>query len=258
MYLISGMHRSGTSLVARLFHRAGADLGSPDTLYGPDRWNPDGYFEQKEIQAVNIPLIHGAWGKLAYFRLPATRTILRRAARRHAQIASVAAKYQDKVVKETRFCLTLPAWLAHGAQFRGIIICLRDPSAVAQSLRRRNWIVEGLGYRLWLAHVQRLLQHAGDIPTWLLRYENILDPKSFPSEFEPAARFLGLQLDDQWLAQLCQENVKPAWDHHRAHAAKLPPEVHQLWQKLLSQHADQRMTNTHPAPSLKNHPGAIT
>lgn len=254
MYLISGMHRSGTSLVAQLFHRAGADLGSSDTLYGADRWNPGGYFEQKEVQAVNIPLIHGPWGKLTYFRLPNTSTILRRAARRQQQIATVAAKYQDKVVKETRFCLTLPAWLAHGAQIRLIIICLRNPSAVAQSLRRRNWIQERLAYRLWQIHLQRLLQHVGEIPTWLVRYDHLLDPEKFSAEIGPAARLCGLQLDQQRLRQLCQENVKPTWDHHCERTPDLPPEVESMWQKLLSQHADQRLTQSHPHPPV---PGAI-
>ena len=30
MKIISGMHRSGTSLVARLFYESGADMGNPN------------------------------------------------------------------------------------------------------------------------------------------------------------------------------------------------------------------------------------
>ena len=246
MYLISGMHRSGTSLVAQLFHRAGADLGNPDTLNGPDRWNPDGYFEQREVQAVNIPLIHGPWGKLAYFRLPTTRTILRRADRRHSQIAQVASVYKDKIVKETRFCLTLPAWLEHGAEVRKMMICLRDPAAVAQSLSRRNWIVRALGYRLWMIHLQRLIQHVSGIPTWIVRYENILDPERFSAEFGSAAKFFGLELDEQQLLQLSQKSVKPLFNHHQDQAAELPAGIRDLWQELLARHANQSDTAARP------------
>ena len=42
MKIITGMHRSGTSLVAQIAHRAGAEMGDPETFYRPDRWNPDG------------------------------------------------------------------------------------------------------------------------------------------------------------------------------------------------------------------------
>ena len=102
MRIISGMHRSGTSLVARLFFEAGADLGDPATFYPPDRWNPGGYFEQPAIHAINMPLINGPFWKFAYFRLPSTRTILRRARRKSDAIAAAALAYRGRVVKETR------------------------------------------------------------------------------------------------------------------------------------------------------------
>ena len=76
------MHRSGTSLVARLFFEAGEDLGDPANFYRPDRWNPDGYFEQPDIHAINMPLVHGIWGRLSYFAPPSTHAVLKRGCRR--------------------------------------------------------------------------------------------------------------------------------------------------------------------------------
>ena len=67
MKLIAGMHRSGTSLVARLAFELGADFGDPETFYRPDRWNPDGYFEQIDIHAINMPLINGPLWKFSLF-----------------------------------------------------------------------------------------------------------------------------------------------------------------------------------------------
>ena len=261
MYVISGMHRSGTSLVARLFYEAGADMGEADTFYPADRWNPDGYFEQADIHAVNFPLVNGSWGRLAYFCLPSPRTVLARAERRREQIAQTAITYSDKVVKETRFCLTLPAWLAHGARIRGVLICLRHPSAVARSLRRRNWITLRLAYRLWLVHLQRLTDHLAEIPVWLVRYENILDPVSFRAEFSPAAKFFQLQLDEERLDQLHQENVKRSWNHHAALEMECPPLVDQLWRQLLARHAAQFVPPTEgnplSLPGNRQTPGTI-
>ena len=239
MFLISGMHRSGTSLVARLLYEAGAAMGEADTFYPADRWNPDGYFEQAEIQAVNFSLVHGPWGRLAYFHLPKTQTIVARAESHREEIAQTALKYQNTVVKDTRFCLTLPAWLVHGAQIRGVLICLRHPTAIARSLRRRNWITQGLAYRLWRVHLQRLLDHVADIPVWFIRYENILESSSFSAEFAPAARFVELPLDDNRLTQLYNENVKRAWNHHATLDSACPSAVEPLWQHLLARHAAQ-------------------
>ena len=47
MYLITGMHRSGTSLVAQIFFEVGMDFGDPENFYPADRWNPDGYFGKR-------------------------------------------------------------------------------------------------------------------------------------------------------------------------------------------------------------------
>ena len=239
MYLISGMHRSGTSLVARLFHEAGADLGDVNSLYPADRWNPGGYYEQGDIHSINIPLVNGPWGKLAYLRLPSTETILTRAKSRGEQIAQTAMKYSDKVVKETRFCLTLPAWLAHGTEFQGVLVCLRHPAAVVRSLRKRNWITHRLGYHLWRVHIERLMEYFEKIPFWFVRYESILDLPKFASEFAPAARFFQLSLSDVQLDRLYNQNVQPSWNRQPSVETSCPPLVEQLWERLLSLHAAQ-------------------
>ena len=214
-------------------------MGEADTFYPGDRWNPDGYFEQADIHAVNFPLVNGPWGRLAYFRLPTTKTIVTRARSRRDMIARTALKYQNTVVKDTRFCLTLPAWVAYGAQIRGVLICLRHPTAVARSLRRRNWITQRLAYRLWRVHLQRLLDHVADIPVWYVRYENILESSRFCAEFAPAARFFDMPLDESRLVQLFNENVKRAWNHHGTVALECPSTVEPLWQQLRAQHAAQ-------------------
>lgn len=239
MELITGMHRSGTSLVARLFFESGADLGDATSFHRPDKWNPDGYFEQPDIHAINMPLIHGAWGRLAYYRLPSTEMILKRAESCHEQIVTAAEKYDRKIVKETRFCLTLPAWLSHGAEVKRILVCLREPASVVRSLQRRNWITRGLGYRLWLAHVRRLIEQAGDIPLWYIRYENLLEPAAFGREMAAAMRFFDLDQDGQRLEALRRETVKPTWNHASRAGTTTPRPVQELWGRLLEQHAAQ-------------------
>ncbi len=45
--IITGMHRSGTSLAAQIFYRAGLFMG--DNLMEPSPNNPDGYFEDRDV-----------------------------------------------------------------------------------------------------------------------------------------------------------------------------------------------------------------
>ncbi len=251
MDILTGMHRSGTSLVARLFLEAGADLGDTNSFYRPDRWNPGGYFEQPEIHAINMPLINGPWGKFTYFRLPSTQKIIARARRRSRQIAHTAARYEAGLVKDTRFCLTLPAWLACGAAVDRIVICLRHPGAIAASLRRRNFAPAAFAYRLWQAHLERLIEHSSGLSRWFVRYERIVDPALFRDELVPALRFLGQHAGDEDLRRWQGEIVKPHWNHHDGDFHDEPSSVKQLWQELLDLHASQ---GTECAPSVSDTP----
>lgn len=241
MHLITGMHRSGTSMVARLFLEAGADFGDPSGFYGPDQWNPEGYFEQREIQAVNMSLIHGPWGRLAYFLPPGPRRIELRASRDlGASIDDISRRHEGRFVKENRFCLTLSAWRRQGAQFESIVLCLRDPHAVAISLRRRNKIPLRLGYQLWRLHLDRLLEASEAIPMHLIRYEHLLEPRTFSRELGAAFEAVGLQVRDVDLERLEQEVVRRDLDHSPTPDRKvLPTPVEQLWSSLRERHRAQ-------------------
>lgn len=239
MYLISGMHRSGTSLVARFFFEAGADLGDSRTFYRPDRWNPDGYFEQPEIHAINMPLINGPWGKFSYLCLPSTKTVLRRGERLRDQMTETGAKYQHKVVKETRFCLTLPAWRQLGTDIEGVIICLRHPTEVARSLQRRNRITHSISYRLWRIHLERLLEHTQDVPTRFVLYENVLDDQLVVQELRAAIQSVGVSCDPQGIRRLHGDLVRARPASAVRNRPSLPPAASKLWNQLLEKHASQ-------------------
>ena len=57
--IITGMHRSGTSLVASYLERAGLDIGRD--LLGPDVGNPKGYFEDARMHDIHLEMLrrHG-------------------------------------------------------------------------------------------------------------------------------------------------------------------------------------------------------
>ena len=241
MKIIAGMHRSGTSLAARLFYEAGAAMGRDDTFYRADRWNPEGYYEQPEIHAVNIPLVNGPYGRMSYLFLPSTRTILRRSRKRDMadKIRTAIELYGDMVVKDPRFCLTLPAWQDHEARIHGVLVCLRDPIAVLGSLRKRNRTTPGHAFRLWLQHNQRVLENTEDVPVWYLYYPNLLDDDAYDDEMASALRFFGLATTADERRLLRQRCVRSQMDHNPAVPTRYPPAVGTLWSELRDRHRRQ-------------------
>src|SRR5262245_57953734 len=54
---VLGMHRSGTSVAARLMNLLGIDLGVEEHLLGPQPDNPKGFWEYQPILALNEELL---------------------------------------------------------------------------------------------------------------------------------------------------------------------------------------------------------
>jgi len=240
MNIITGMHRSGTSAIARIFHEAGADMGDTSTFYRPDIWNPDGYFEQPDIHAVNMPLIHGPWGRLAYFRLPAEETISKRAEKIHGRIAATTKKYADKLVKETRFCLTLNAWRAHGANIQKILICIREPIETARSITKRNKIPERFALHLWHEHYRRLLAQVADARIWLVHYNHLLADSLRLNEIQGALHFMDLDATRENADKIWAAVIKPSMNHQKSTTTFYPLKIEALWRDLTEIHRKQR------------------
>lgn len=238
MKLIAGMHRSGSSLVAQLCYRLGADLGDPATFYPPDKWNPGGYYEQRDIQEININLINGMWGRLAYLRLPAVQTILRRSTRLAEAIKRADVKYRDRIIKENRFCITLPAWRGHHARIDKLLVCLRDPQAVARSLWRRNKIPAHMAYSLWMEHYRRLDLYRSDIETAYIYYNNLLDANRAREEIGNACRFLEITTSSTDIDTVLKQTVITG--RRRDEHAPLPHTIQSMWAELISRHERQR------------------
>ncbi len=241
MKIITGMHRSGTSLVTRTFYNMGANLGDERSFYRPDRWNPEGYFEQPDIHRINMPLVNGAFWKFSYFRLPSTSTILRRGRRMSKLIRETYRKYDDILVKETRFCLTMPAWLAEGARFEKVIICLRHPYEIARSIQKRNHTFLSHGYYLFNEHNQRILQHVEQAGSrvWFVNYANLLDKEKAPREIEAALGFMNVAYQPEILNDFLEQAIREPLNRKGTQEVILPRKTEQIWTVLLEKHQSQ-------------------
>ena len=232
MQLICGMHRSGTSLVGQIAHKAGANFGNQQDFWPADRWNPQGYFEQKDIIAINKKLINGRLGKFHYFFPPDENLIAKRVRSCEAELKLLAQKYADNVVKENRFCLTLGEWLIAGAHITRILIVVRHPIGVARSLRKRYHLPAVISDRLWYTHLQRLENTIVHIPTKYLWYDDFVS--------SPAGTQLGLEkiawltgLDISSLHNAAEGVIRPLNSASQPPSRIIAPPLQDLYTELV-------------------------
>lgn len=166
--IVLGMHRSGTSTVARLLNLMGVSVGPQAALIGANAENPKGFWERRDVIACNDAILHAhdcRWHDLSAWPLMPplpdaplpplpTREPL---AQRDAIIGELNAQ-PDWLIKDPRLCQTLPYWLP--ALERPLLVMVhRHPLAVARSLQTRNHLPPEMGLAIWEASMIALLQY---------------------------------------------------------------------------------------------------
>ena len=169
--LIAGVHRSGTSWVARALHLAGAHLG--EELLGAEPSNPYGHFEDERVIALHDDALATqglTWKSTTALTRPGNDVL-------EAAIGELVAERRGLVqpwaIKDPRLCLFLPEWLLAAPDAR-VVVVIRRPDEVVQSLHRRHakrwvdtnhldpsdtafWQKPDLGLRLWIHYNEQLL-----------------------------------------------------------------------------------------------------
>ena len=165
MMIVTGMHRSGTSLLAMTLQQLGIPFGPQDAFYQADRWNARGYFERRDVVDLNSKMITGlgrsgsrparTLGQLRYLTQPSVSRIVERGERFLKPMAAIAQEVGEGAVKDPRMCLTWSAW-ARVAPVTTVVVGIRHPFDVAQSLHRRQSIPMPVGLRFWRYHIEAL------------------------------------------------------------------------------------------------------
>ena len=176
---ILGMHRGGTSLVARILHLLGTNLGPEEHLMRPAPDNPRGFWENERMTAINDEILSrlgGSWDEPPEFPAswpasPAFAEIRRRAN------SIVASDFNDTELwgwKDPRNSLTLPFWRQDFPSLK-CVVCLRNPVDVALSLQRRNGFTFEKSIRLWLIYTASAIEHTHGMPRLFVFYEDVME-----------------------------------------------------------------------------------
>lgn len=132
---VTGMHRSGTSLVAGLLRAAGLPMG--ETLLGASASNPHGHHEDTAFVELHDRALAALGADWTLAGAPASMAWTADIAR--DADALVAARRRDAAWgwKDPRSVLFLDEWAARIPSLR-VIVVFRDAAQVAASLRRRR------------------------------------------------------------------------------------------------------------------------
>ena len=114
IYIVSGMHRSGTSALAGLLSRCGFALGVEQELLQATAHNVKGHFEHMSSLQINdtlLALAGGSWGTL-----PSQEQIDAVSQQSADAIRNFCRSFAGNLIKDPRFSVTLPeaAILEHG------------------------------------------------------------------------------------------------------------------------------------------------
>lgn len=178
--IVLGMHRSGTSAVARLLNMMGAYF-APERMELPATVaNPKGYWERRDVVNLHEEIfdeLDMAWDQISQFENTSlTETLQQKYASRIQEIILGLDAYRPWMLKDPRLCLLLPLWRPY-LEFPVCVHVYRDPIQIAQSLQQRDGATIQFGMALWEKYTLHAFSNTANIPTILVRYEDVMcDP----------------------------------------------------------------------------------
>jgi len=237
---IAGVHRSGTSMLARLLNLCGLYLGRDEDIIKPRHDNPAGFWENIRFLGINEELlasIGSSWD------LPPSAEKVARLASQDLPLKAQAEKLIEEFAgrepwgwKDPRNSLTLPFWKQRILGLK-VIIALRNPLEVFQSLNRRGGSSFLFSITLWLIYNQLALAASSDLERIFTHYDSYFhDPRA---ELLRVADFCGLEVSGDVLADACSA-VDTALRHNRVttdqmRQAGVPAKLMDLYQDLCAE-----------------------
>lgn len=258
MKIITGMHRSGTSLAANLLHHLGVPLNT-SSLIPTDSWNSAGYYENLDLVILNDRMILGncpglakfrrtpsgsrplwltvwiSFYKLQYLFLNMYLPINRRAKLLKDEIISFTSQNQGALLKDPRFSLTIQFWHEY-SRIDGVLYSYRHPLEVAKSLNRRDKLPVWLGLRLWAFHVESFLEQKGNLQVTYINFNNFFKNDLAIKEVKRCYNFAGQPYNAQKAECLLGKGLKKSLKRQRTTESSMSPRYYELFARLEKLH----------------------
>ena len=230
--IITGMHRSGTSFLARALNLAGVNLGNLDSLLSHE-WkayadNPRGHWENKKIYELSEKSLTQSKG--SWHEVPKKITVNKKLG---TELKNCTKQLQENAIfasgfKEPRILLLFDSWLKYLPKNFVVVGIFRDPLKVAESLKKRDNFSYEQSIRLWQIYNQNLLDILQKYDGFLLDFD--LPKKKLLEQFKLVSKKLGLAKNID-LSEWYTEDLLIS-DKTYQKSYSLPNEIKHIYSKL--------------------------
>lgn len=176
--IVLGMHRSGTSTVARLLNMMGAYFAPPEVVMLPTEDNEKGYWERLDAFHLHEEMLRDlgmGWDRVSRFdtrRLDEPEFVAKYRPRIQKILLDLDA-HRPWFIKDPRLNLFLPFW----QPLLEVPVCVyvhRSPIQIAQSLNKRDGFPLHLGLALWEQYSLLGLMCSRKMPRLLIAYHELI------------------------------------------------------------------------------------
>jgi hypothetical protein len=232
--VVLGMHRSGTSALARVLSLCGAALPALLVPAKPGV-NPTGFWEPETVNDLNQRLLRrlGAdWNSVRALELPGDGELVEDfVADARRLIAEEYGGADVIVVKDPRIALLAPLWhrALSEAGYRAVyVVPVRHALEVARSLEARGDMPVTAGIELWLSYMERIeaFVDAPGIASIHVRYAELLDDWRAP--VARIAAHLRVPLAIAGAAAAVERFLDPRLHNQRADDSELEPHLREF------------------------------
>ena len=249
--IITGMHRSGTSLVAGITRDLGISAAQPDDMQASPQ-NPGGFFESVKVADFNDSLlrsIDASWDSPPRLNpddlsrhwqsLPVSKVVEWREA-----LALPPEESWAWSVKDPRLSFLLGAWDRLLERSLPVIVCVRNPGEVAHSLHLRDGFSHSLGVALWFSYNRAVFGTLAGRPNLIIDYGRLLnDPEDSVrriADFITSSTGSSVSADPSDVINRIQPGYRRATDYLEN---SLVSEAGELWAILERLHGDSYSTS---------------
>ena len=232
--LITGMHRSGTSMVAELLHRCGLFLGPEERMLPPGEGNPNGFWQNRDMDAVTegaLSALSGEWD----FLLPSMPTGYEQSdTLENARVMGRQAM-RSMVTggpwgwKDPRASILIPFWKQLIPDLR-LVVVVRHPLEVSRSLQKRVSGSHHMAMNLWLSYSRHLLEDMAPGERLMTHYDSYFI--NAQEELARVTEWIGLEPDNDTLSAATGAVIASTRQQTARAEEPLPFEVAQLYRQI--------------------------
>jgi hypothetical protein len=194
IYVVLGMHKSGTTLVSQILHRSGIRMGQGDEVEGD--YDAGVFHERHDVYDLNTEILGFTFPAQNF---PAPRRLALTDAQR-ARMREIIAKHDaeggDWGFKEPRCCLTYSLWREELPAHR-LVVVTRDLPEVWTHFRKKEspWLLTWRCVRTWSDYNERILDalRMSAAPSVVIDYRELMTDTD---EFERLQAFVECPLVD--------------------------------------------------------------